>query len=65
MSSGRKNCQALTQSEVLDFMGWSPFCTCEEFDKYHTEHPKLELMPLVEHVFKTSDHVAEAGDSGR
>ena len=31
MSGGRKNCQALTQSEVLNFVGWFPFCTHEEF----------------------------------
>ena len=37
----KENCQTLTQSEVLDFVGWSPFCTCEEFDQYRLEHPEL------------------------
>ena len=34
MVVGRKDGQFLTQHEVLDFVGWFPFCTHEEFDKH-------------------------------
>ena len=42
MLDGRRHCQALTQSEVLHFVGWLPYRTNEEFDKYRFEHPDLE-----------------------
>ena len=63
MHGGRKNSQALTQSEVLEFVGWSPFHTCEQFDQYSAKHPELEPMPPMDHAFRTSEHIAEAGDS--
>ena len=34
MLSGRKNGQALTQSKVINFLGWSPFPRREEFDQH-------------------------------
>ena len=33
MSGGKRQCQALTQSNVLHFVGWLPFRTCEKFDE--------------------------------
>ena len=42
MSDGRRHCQALTQSKVPHFVGWLPYGTHEEFDKYRAEHPDLE-----------------------
>ena len=68
MLGGRKNIQALTQSEVLDFVGWSPFRKREEFDQHRIEHPKLQLMPTLDHAYRTPDtteHVAEAGGPDR
>ena len=32
MPGGSKHYQALTQSEVLHFVGWMPFYTLDEFD---------------------------------
>ena len=63
MLGRRKNCQALTQFEVLDFVGWSLFRTPKEFDQYRAEHPELEPMPPMDYAFRTSKQVAEAGDS--
>ena len=57
MSDGKRHCQALTQSEVLHFVGWMPFCIREEFDQYRTDHPKLELFPPYD--FRTSEYAAE------
>ena len=42
---GRRHCQALTQSEVLHFVGWPPYRTREEFDEYRAENPDLEPFP--------------------
>ena len=64
MLVGRKNGKALTQSKVLDFVGWSPFCMREEFDQHRAKHPELEPMPPLDHAYRTLDatkHVAEAG----
>ena len=45
MPEGRRQCHALTQSEVLHFTGWLPYHTREEFDQYRAEHPELERFP--------------------
>ena len=42
MPGGRRQCQVLTQPEVLHFVGWLPYCTHEEFNNYHAKHPELE-----------------------
>ena len=34
MPEGRRHCQALTQLEVLHFVGWLPYRTSKEFDEY-------------------------------
>ena len=34
-----RQCHALTQSEVLNFMGWLPYRAREVFDEYRVEHP--------------------------
>ena len=65
MLGRRKNYQALTQSEVLNFVGWSPFYMRKEFDEYCTEHSELEPMLPMDHVFRTFEHVIETGDSDR
>ena len=56
MSDGRRHCQALTQLEVLYFVGWMPFCTCEELNEYRVEHLELELEPFPPHNFGVSKH---------
>ena len=45
MPNGRIHYQALTQLEVLHFVGWLPYRTREEFDEYRAEHPDLESFP--------------------
>ena len=57
MPDGRRHCQALTQSEVLHFVGWWPF------RQYRAEHPDVELFPP--YSFETSKHAAEAEPSDR
>ena len=57
MPEGRRHCQALTQSEVLHFMGWLPYRTRKEFDEYRTEHPDLESFPP--YYFRVSRHASE------
>ena len=42
MPERRRNCHALTTSEVLDFTGLLPYRTREEFAEYRADHPKLE-----------------------
>ena len=59
MSGERMNCLALTQSEVLNFVGWFPFCMREDFDQYYAEHPKLEPFLPTDYGFRTSEHIAE------
>ena len=58
ISDGMRHYQALTQSEVLHFVGWWPFRTCEDFDQYCVKHPELESFLL--YSFGTSEHAAEA-----
>ena len=41
----RRNSHALTRTEVLDFTGWLPYKSREEFAGYRVEHPELELFP--------------------
>ena len=57
MPEGRRQCQALTQSDVLHFVGWLPYCTREKFDKYRTEHPDLE--PFLPYDFAARGHTSE------
>ena len=45
MPEGRRNCHALTTSEVLEFTGWQPYRTREEFVEYRAEHLELEPFP--------------------
>ena len=45
MPGERRQCQVLTQSEVLHFVGWFPYYTSEEFEAYCVEHPELEPFP--------------------
>ena len=52
MPKGIKNCQVLTQPEVLDFVGWFPFRTREEFDQHRAEHLERELMLSLDHVYR-------------
>ena len=59
MLDRRRNCQALTQSEVLHFVGWWPFRTSDEFDQYHADHPDLEPFPPTDYGFGTSEHTIE------
>ena len=42
MPEGRRNGHALTTSEVLDFTGWLPYRTREEFAEHRANHPELE-----------------------
>ena len=50
MPGGRRQCQALTQSEVPHFVGWLPYHTSEEFNEYRAEHSDLE--PFMPYNFK-------------
>ena len=45
MPKRRRNCHALTTSEVLDFTGWLPYRTKEEFAQHCADHPDLEPFP--------------------
>ena len=45
MPDWRRNSHALTRSEVLDFTGWLPYRSREEFAGYRAEHPELESFP--------------------
>ena len=45
MPDWRQNGHALTRSEVLDFTGWLPYRSREEFVEYREEHPELEPFP--------------------
>ena len=59
MSEGRRQCQVLTQSEVLHFVGWLPYRTGEEFDQCRVEHP--ELQPFPPYDFRATGHTSEKG----
>ena len=48
MLEGRRNCHALAMSEVLDFTGWQPYRTREEFVEYRVQHPELEPFPAYD-----------------
>ena len=65
MPRGRHQYQALTQSEVLYFIGWLPYRTRKEFDKYRAEHPDLEPFPPynVGALRDTSEKEPEDGGS--
>ena len=58
---GRRQCQVLTQSEVLHFVGWQPYLTREEFDKYRAEHPELEPFPPYDFNAPSSEREPEDG----
>ena len=45
MLDWRQNGHALMRSEVLDFTGWLPYRSREEFVEYREEHPELESFP--------------------
>ena len=52
MLDKRNNCQAFTQHNVHDFVGWFPIRTHEEFAQHRAEHLELKPMPPLDHVFK-------------
>ena len=62
MPVGKRQCQVLTLSEVLHFVGWLPYRTREEFDQYRAEHPKLE--PFLPYDFKASSSEKEPEEGG-
>ena len=39
MLDWRRNGHTLTRSEVLDFTGWLPYRSREEFAEYRSDHP--------------------------
>ena len=59
MPKGRQNCHALMTSEVLDFTGWLPYCTREEFAEYRADNPELE--PFPPYNFDASDQSHDKG----
>ena len=65
MPSRRRNYQALTQIEVIHFVGWWPFRSCDKFNQYRIEHPDLEPFPPTDYGFGTTKHAVEAGTSDR
>ena len=64
MPKGRRNGHALTTSEVLDFIGWLPYRSREEFDEYHAEHPELEPFPPYNFGASDQTHDKEAKGEG-
>ena len=63
MPGRRRQCQVLTQSEVLHFVGWLPYRTLEEFDNYCAKHSELEPFPPYDFGApgQTSENDAEDG----
>ena len=64
MLKGRKNCHALTTLEVLNFTGWLPYSTREEFAQHRAEHPELEPFPLYDFEASDQTHDKEAEEGG-
>ena len=52
----------MTESEVLHFAGWLPYCTREKFDAYRTKH--LELEPFPPYDFNAPSSERELKDGG-
>ena len=64
MPQGRRDCHALTMSEVLKFTGWLPYRNREEFAQYRAQHPELELFPLYDFEASDQTHHKEDGERG-
>ena len=45
MPAWRRNSHTLTRTEVLDFTGWLPYRSREEFAEHRAAHPELEPFP--------------------
>ena len=60
LPNGRRNCHALTTSEVLDFTGRLPYRTRGEFAEYRADHPELEPFPPYNFDAPDQSHDKEA-----
>ena len=64
MPKRRWNCHALTTLEILDFTGWLPYRTREEFAKYWADHPEFEPFPPYNFDAPNQSHDKGAEEEG-
>ena len=64
MLKGRRNSHALTTSKVLNFTGWLPYRTREEFVQHRAEHPELEPFPPYDFDASDQAHDKESEEEG-